>query len=98
MGRTHVPAAVCRNERHCGRRNPIPLDTVVASLSQSLPQQWEQLALLKRVAAYSGARLNAQFARPQTYVGDMALTPQQCSIRVLAHVSGKGREAQTESP
>lgn len=77
----------CRNQRYCGRRNPFPLEAVAASLSASLPQQQEQLALLRRVSAYTSARLAAQAARPSTYAGELALTPQQRNIRGLAHVS-----------
>lgn len=81
-----VVICVCRNQRQCGRRNPISLETVAASLAQSLPQQQEQLALLKRVSAYTSAQLMAQTVRPSTYCGELALTPQQRSIRGMAYV------------
>jgi hypothetical protein len=59
---------------------------VAASLAQDLPQQQEQLALLKRVSAYTSARLRATAERPSTYAGQLALTAQQRNIRGLAQV------------
>jgi hypothetical protein len=91
VSRHHLAWYACRNQRHCGRHNPIPLEAVAASLSHSLPQQQHELALLRRVAAYTNAQLHAATVRPATYAGELALTQQQRSNRAMVHVSEKCR-------
>jgi hypothetical protein len=71
----------------------VSLDVLSAALATDLPQQQQQLALLRRVAAFTSAQLGWQTACPVTDAGERQLTPQQRSAKALAHVSAWRRGA-----
>lgn len=93
-----MPGHVCRQRRiRAGQDSRVPsakgshagvsLEVLAAAAAQSLPQQQKQLVLLRRVSAATSSQLASQAARPHTYAGDLALTPQQRNIKGLALVS-----------
>jgi hypothetical protein len=62
------------------------LPAIATALAAQLPAQQASLTLARRRAAVLGARLRRWGARPCTYAGDLALTPQQRSLRGMAQV------------